>query len=60
LFQTIIELKSPIRQKVNGICALLRYYTAYSGNLFLDFLTLENGINRLFWKVGEELSLYAA
>jgi hypothetical protein len=40
--------------RINGICALLGYYTAYSGNSFLDFFTLENGTDRLFWNVGKD------
>jgi hypothetical protein len=34
--------------RINGICALLGYYTAYCSNSFLDFLILKNGTDRLF------------
>jgi len=57
------------------ICALLKYYAAYSGNswpTFRDnisvpssrisfyFLTLEDGTDRLSRNVGKDLPLYAA
>jgi hypothetical protein len=47
--------------KVVEICALLGYYTVYSGNSLLtyrDTLTLEDGTNRLSQNICEELPLY--
>jgi len=59
---------------LDDISAVLRYYVAYSGNFlptsqdnlsvptfpFLEFLTLEDGADRLSRNVGKELPLYAA
>ena len=50
-----------ICHKVVEICALLGYYTAYSGNslpTYRDILTLEDGTNRLSQKICKELPLY--
>jgi len=57
---------SGFRRQADAICALLKYYTAYSSNLLptfrdnLNFLTLEYGTYRLSRNVDKELPLHAA
>jgi hypothetical protein len=60
---------SGFRHDVDEIRDLLEYYAAYGGSYLpmfrdnqvdLDFLTLEDGTDRLSRNVGTELSLYNA
>jgi len=47
-------------REVEEIYALLGCYAAYNDNSLLDFLTLEDGSDRLSRNVGKQLPLYAA
>jgi hypothetical protein len=57
---------SSFRRHVDEIFFLLGYYAVYSGNSkdkkkgFFDFLTLEDGTDRLSTTVGSELQFYTA
>ena len=69
-------MSSGFHPDADEICTLLGYYEVYSGNsvpmfhsnlsvlssmsLFLAFLTLEDGTNRLSQNVSTELLLYTA
>jgi len=57
---------SSIRRYVDEIFSFLGYYAACKGNSkskkkgFFDFLTLEDGTDRLSPNIGSELQLYTA
>jgi hypothetical protein len=54
---------SGFRREVDGNCALLGYYTAYSGNFlptFRDNLSVRSRIDMLFRNVGKKLPQLAA
>jgi hypothetical protein len=56
---------SGFRRDVGEICALLGYYAALSSSVFKgqrvqDFLTLEDGTDRLSRNVGTKVTLNAA